>query len=103
MQRLVKFRIKQTDAFSSWLTLAKEELGAIKGSATLAELLRRPSLHVDHLIDHGLADARLGHDVLEAAEIEIKLQAIYNANNSKSKPWQTTITGNYRITSITTT
>ena len=72
MQRLVKLRIKQTDAFSSWLTLEKEELGAIKGSATLAELLKRPGLHVDDLIDHGLADARLGHDVLEATEIKIK-------------------------------
>jgi tRNA uridine 5-carboxymethylaminomethyl modification enzyme len=45
---------------------------AIKGSITLAELLRRPGLHSSDLARHGLADPELPRDVAEAAEIEIK-------------------------------
>ena len=69
MPRLVKLRIKQADAFSSWLTLEGAGQLRICNSGGITE---KAGLHVDDLIDHGLADARLGHDVLEAAEIKIK-------------------------------
>jgi tRNA uridine 5-carboxymethylaminomethyl modification enzyme len=44
----------------------------IKGSITLADLLRRPGFHSTDLVQHGLADAQLPQDVREGAEIDIK-------------------------------
>ena len=44
----------------------------IKGSITLADLLRRPGMHADDLVRHGLADANLPLSVREGAEIDIK-------------------------------
>ncbi|MCS5690828.1 tRNA uridine-5-carboxymethylaminomethyl(34) synthesis enzyme MnmG [Cyanobium sp. FGCU-6] len=44
----------------------------IRGSITLADLLRRPGFHADHLAAHGLADPALGREVREGAEIDIK-------------------------------
>jgi len=52
--------------------LAERSQAAIKGSITLADLLRRPALHHTDLATHGLIDRELGVDVLEAAEIDIK-------------------------------
>ncbi len=45
---------------------------AIRGSITLADLLRRPGFHADDLVAHGLADPALGREVREGAEIDIK-------------------------------
>ncbi|MCS5700299.1 tRNA uridine-5-carboxymethylaminomethyl(34) synthesis enzyme MnmG [Cyanobium sp. FGCU-52] len=45
---------------------------AIRGSITLADLLRRPGFHADDLAAHGLADPALGREVREGAEIDIK-------------------------------
>ena len=45
---------------------------AIRGSITLADLLRRPGFHADDLLHHGLADPALGREVREGAEIDIK-------------------------------
>ncbi|MEB3166165.1 MAG: tRNA uridine-5-carboxymethylaminomethyl(34) synthesis enzyme MnmG [Cyanobacteriota bacterium] len=45
---------------------------AIRGSITLADLLRRPGFHADDLLRHGLADPALGREVREGAEIDIK-------------------------------
>jgi tRNA uridine 5-carboxymethylaminomethyl modification enzyme len=44
----------------------------IRGSITLADLLRRPGFHADDLAAHGLADPALGREVREGAEIDIK-------------------------------
>ncbi|MFM8967065.1 MAG: tRNA uridine-5-carboxymethylaminomethyl(34) synthesis enzyme MnmG, partial [Vulcanococcus sp.] len=44
----------------------------IKGSITLADLLRRPGFHSSDLVRHGLASAELPQDVREGAEIDIK-------------------------------
>jgi len=44
----------------------------IKGSITLADLLRRPGFHSSDLVAHRLADAALPQDVREGAEIDIK-------------------------------
>jgi tRNA uridine 5-carboxymethylaminomethyl modification enzyme len=45
---------------------------AIKGSITLADLLRRPGFHSSDLVRHGLAPADLPVPVREGAEIDIK-------------------------------
>lgn len=44
----------------------------IKGSISLADLLRRSGFHSADLVRHGLADPALPLDVREAAEIDVK-------------------------------
>ncbi|MFM7675474.1 MAG: tRNA uridine-5-carboxymethylaminomethyl(34) synthesis enzyme MnmG, partial [Synechococcus sp.] len=69
-RRLDTVRLKASDPAAPAVEAAT---GApIKGSITLADLLRRPGFHADDLVRHGLADASLPADVREAAEIEIK-------------------------------
>ncbi|MCY3654714.1 MAG: tRNA uridine-5-carboxymethylaminomethyl(34) synthesis enzyme MnmG, partial [Cyanobacteria bacterium MAG IRC1_bin_28] len=46
--------------------------GAIKGSVTLAELLRRPGIHSEDLHRHGLIPDHVPVPVREGAEIDIK-------------------------------
>jgi tRNA uridine 5-carboxymethylaminomethyl modification enzyme len=45
---------------------------AIRGSITLADLLRRPGFHSVDLVRHGLADPDLAREMREGAEIDIK-------------------------------
>jgi tRNA uridine 5-carboxymethylaminomethyl modification enzyme len=68
--RLEVTRIKESAPAAEAITKATN--AAIKGSITLAELLRRPGLHGIDLIRHGLSDANLPIDVLEGVEIDIK-------------------------------
>ena len=69
-QRLETARLKVSDAAAP---VVEQETGAvIKGSITLADLLRRPGMHADDLVRHGLADANLPLSVREGAEIDIK-------------------------------
>ncbi|QNJ15390.1 tRNA uridine 5-carboxymethylaminomethyl modification enzyme GidA [Synechococcus sp. A18-46.1] len=69
-QRLETVRLKVSDPVAP---AVEEETGAaIKGSITLADLLRRPGMHVADLVRHGLADADLPLPVREGAEIDIK-------------------------------
>ncbi len=69
-QRLETVRLKVSDPVAPAL---EEETGAaIKGSITLADLLRRPGMHAADLVRHGLADADLPLPVREGAEIDIK-------------------------------
>jgi tRNA uridine 5-carboxymethylaminomethyl modification enzyme len=69
-RRLETVRLKASDPMAP---AVEAQTGApIKGSITLAELLRRPGFHSAHLVHHGLADPDLPRDVAEAAEIEIK-------------------------------
>jgi tRNA uridine 5-carboxymethylaminomethyl modification enzyme len=68
--RLGSVRLKASDPAAAAMEAATG--AAIKGSITLAELLRRPGLHSSDLARHGLADPELPRDVAEAAEIEIK-------------------------------
>ncbi len=68
--RLDSVRLKASDPVAA--TVEAETGAAIKGSITLAELLRRPGFHSADLARHGLADPHLPRDVAEAAEIEIK-------------------------------
>ena len=69
-QRLETVRLKVSDSVAP---AVEEETGAaIKGSITLADLLRRPGIHAADLVRHGLADADLPLPVREGAEIDIK-------------------------------
>ena len=69
-QRLEHQRLKASDPRA---TAVEKETGAkIKGSITLANLLRRPGMHTDGLVRHGLADPELPLAVREGAEIDIK-------------------------------
>jgi tRNA uridine 5-carboxymethylaminomethyl modification enzyme len=69
-RRLDTIRLKASDPAAA--AVASQTGAAIKGSITLAELLRRPGFHSDDLVRHGLADANLPADVREGAEIDIK-------------------------------
>jgi len=69
-QRLQCQRLKVSDPVAA---AVEAETGApIKGSITLADLLRRPGMHTADLVRHGLADADLPLPVREGAEIDIK-------------------------------
>ncbi|MGA0308970.1 MAG: tRNA uridine-5-carboxymethylaminomethyl(34) synthesis enzyme MnmG [Vulcanococcus sp.] len=69
-QRLESVRLKVSDPVAA--AVAEETKAAIKGSITLADLLRRPGFHSADLVRHGLAEAELPLDVREGAEIDIK-------------------------------
>ena len=69
-QRLDTVRLKASDPAAA---AVEAQTGApIKGSITLADLLRRPGFHSTDLLRHGLAPADLPQDVREGAEIDIK-------------------------------
>ena len=68
--RLETVRLKVSDPAAP--TVEQETGAAIKGSITLADLLRRPGMHASDLVRHGLADAELPLPVREGAEIDIK-------------------------------
>ena len=69
-QRLETVRLKVSDPAAP--AVEAETGAAIKGSITLADLLRRPGMHAADLVRHGLADADLPLPVREGAEIDIK-------------------------------
>ena len=69
-KRLESTRLKMSDPVAP--TVEKETGAPIKGSITLADLLRRPAMHAADLVRHGLADAALPLPVREGAEIDIK-------------------------------
>ena len=69
-QRLNAVRLKVSDPVAD--AVVEQTGAAIKGSITLADLLRRPGFHSADLVRHGLADANLPLDVREGAEIDIK-------------------------------
>ena len=69
-RRLNTLRLKASDPAAA--AVEAETGAAIKGSITLAELLRRPGFHSSDLVRHGLADPRQPREVAEAAEIAIK-------------------------------
>ena len=69
-QRLTTVRLKASDPVAA--AVEQQTGAAIKGSITLADLLRRPGMHASDLVRHGLADADLPLPVREGAEIDIK-------------------------------
>ncbi|MFN9244477.1 MAG: tRNA uridine-5-carboxymethylaminomethyl(34) synthesis enzyme MnmG [Cyanobacteriota bacterium] len=69
-RRLETVRLKANDPVAA--AVVAESGAAIKGSLTLAELLRRPGFHSSDLLRHGLADPALPREVHEGAEIDLK-------------------------------
>lgn len=75
-QRLQTVRLKVSDAAAP--AIAAETGAPIRGSITLAELLRRSGFHSADLVRHGLADGDLPLAVREAVEIDIKYSGYLN-------------------------
>ncbi|WP_254934622.1 tRNA uridine-5-carboxymethylaminomethyl(34) synthesis enzyme MnmG [Cyanobium sp. WAJ14-Wanaka] len=69
-QRLEKVRIKEADPIT--IAITKQTALPIKGSISLAELLRRPGISSQDLVNHGLTPDDIGRDVREGVEIDIK-------------------------------
>jgi len=69
-ERLHTTRLKEHDPIGQ--TVMAETQQAIKGSITLADLLRRPGLHYTDLDRYGLGDSTLNPAEKEGAEIDIK-------------------------------
>ena len=70
VRRLEGERLKVSDPAAA---AVEAQTGApIRGSITLADLLRRSGFHAADLVTHGLADAALPQEVREGAEIDIK-------------------------------
>ncbi|WP_320673650.1 tRNA uridine-5-carboxymethylaminomethyl(34) synthesis enzyme MnmG [Prochlorococcus sp. MIT 1341] len=68
--RLEKERLSANDPIAA--TVEFETGAPIKGSITLANLLRRPGVHSKDLLRYGLADSSLPLAVRDGAEIDIK-------------------------------
>jgi tRNA uridine 5-carboxymethylaminomethyl modification enzyme len=69
-RRLDSVRLKASDPVAA--AVEAQTGAAIKGSITLADLLRRSGFHSSDLVRHGLAPADLPVAVREGAEIDIK-------------------------------
>ncbi len=69
-KRLEVERVKETDIIAK--AIRKETKTAIKGSITIADLLRRPGIHSNDLIRYDLMNKNLPLDIREGAEIDIK-------------------------------
>ncbi|NCO74825.1 MAG: tRNA uridine-5-carboxymethylaminomethyl(34) synthesis enzyme MnmG [Cyanobacteria bacterium] len=69
-ERLYETRIKEKEEVS--LKIIEDTQQKIKGSITLADLLRRPSFHYDDLVKYNLHNPELNKAEKEGAEIEIK-------------------------------
>lgn len=69
-ERLHATRVKEHDEIG--IAIAADTQQAIKGSITLADLLRRPGFHYLHLDRYGLGNPSLNSVEKEGAEIDIK-------------------------------
>ncbi len=69
-ERLHETRIKENDPIGK--AIAADTQQAIKGSATLADLLRRPGFHYVNLDHYGLGNPELERVEKEGAEIDLK-------------------------------
>jgi len=95
--RLNTVRLKVSDPAAA--AVEAQTSAPIKGSITLAELLRRSGFHSADLARHGLADPELRRDVAEATEIDIKYsgylarqqQQIDQARKQENRPIPTDI------------
>ena len=69
-ERLYATRVKENDQIGKAIVADTSQV--IKGSITLADLLRRPKFHYADLIKHGLGNVDLQRAEKEGAEIDIK-------------------------------
>jgi tRNA uridine 5-carboxymethylaminomethyl modification enzyme len=75
-ERLEKTRVKELEPKGQGITAATGEI--IKGSITLADLLRRPGIHYPTLTEFQLGNNSLNIGECEGAEIEIKYAGYLN-------------------------
>lgn len=80
-KRLDSTRLKDSDPAAKAICI--ETKSTIKGSITLAELLRRPGIHGSDLVRHGLGVTDLPNAVLEAVEIDIKYSGYLARQNQQ--------------------
>ena len=96
-QRLESVRLKGSDPAAA--AVEAQTQAPIRGSITLADLLRRSGFHSSDLVSLGLAPADLPSDVREGAEIDIKYsgylarqqQQIDQARKQENRPIPTDI------------
>ena len=69
-ERLYETRIKERDEVG--IAIVADTQQKIKGSITLADLLRRPGFHYENLEKYGLGNSELADAEKEGAEIDIK-------------------------------
>jgi tRNA uridine 5-carboxymethylaminomethyl modification enzyme len=69
-ERLQTVRVKEQDEIGQAITADTQQ--KIKGSITLADLLRRPGFHYVNLDQYGLGNPNLNQQEREGAEIDIK-------------------------------
>ncbi|MEX0270085.1 tRNA uridine-5-carboxymethylaminomethyl(34) synthesis enzyme MnmG [Leptolyngbyaceae cyanobacterium UHCC 1019] len=69
-ERLQVTRVKEHDELGKAIAAHTQQL--IKGSITLADLLRKPGFHYANLVQFGLGNPNLDRAAKEAAEIDIK-------------------------------
>ncbi len=69
-ERLHATRVKEHDAIGQQISADTQQ--RIKGSVTLADLIRRPKFHYEHLESYGLGNPDLTRAEKEGAEIDIK-------------------------------
>ena len=69
-ERLYETRIKEREEVG--IKIVNDTQQKIKGSVTLADLLRRPKFHYEHLEQYGLGNTELKTVEKEGAEIDIK-------------------------------
>tara|TARA_Y100001968_G_scaffold332505_1_gene390906 strand:- start:1883 stop:3829 length:1947 start_codon:yes stop_codon:yes gene_type:complete len=74
-------RVKESDPMANDIVLATGS--AIKGSITLADILRRPSVHISLLEKHNLIKNDTPISVKEGAEIDIKYSGYLKRQNSQ--------------------
>ncbi|MEO0768830.1 MAG: tRNA uridine-5-carboxymethylaminomethyl(34) synthesis enzyme MnmG [Cyanobacteria bacterium J06649_4] len=69
-ERMHSVRVKEHDELGQKIYADTQQ--KIKGSVTLADLIRRPKFHYEHLEQYGLGNAGLTRAEKEGAEIDIK-------------------------------
>ena len=70
--RLEKTRIKSSNEVAA--KLEKDFNFKIKGSTTLKDLLKKPNLNTEILLNYNLIDKKLSREVIEGVEIDIKYE-----------------------------
>ncbi len=75
--------MKELDPIGQGITNATGEI--IKGSVTLADLLRRPGIHYQTLTEFELGNDNLNIGETEGAEIEIKYAGYFESTTTSNR------------------
>lgn len=102
--RLQEVRVKEHEELG--IAIASNTQQKIKGSITLADLLRRPGFHYANLEQYGLSNSELNQAEREGAEIDIKyfgyLQRQQNQIDAVSRQGQRSLPADLDYTKIET-